>query len=96
MTVDELRASDTAPEGLTNALTALWFDAHEDWYEAHRLVQDDGGAEAAWVHAYLHRREGDAGNARYWYHLASREFFSGSLEEEWSRIAAALLSKADT
>ncbi len=72
-------------------LAALWHDLHGDWENAHRLVQDDSSPEAAWVHAYLHRREGDAANARYWYARAGRPAASGGLDEERAAIAAELL-----
>lgn len=55
------------------ALRALWHTAHDDWEGAHRLVQDDPSSDCAWVHAYLHRVEGDLGNARYWYHRAGKQ-----------------------
>ena len=58
---------------------------------AHRLVQDESSNDAAWVHAYLHRVEGDLGNAGYWYRRAGKPVAKGSLDEEWGAIAAALL-----
>jgi hypothetical protein len=71
-------------------LRALWLDARGDWDGAHRVVQDDESLEAAWVHAYLHRKEGDAGNAGYWYRRAGRAHARVGLEQEWEAIAAAL------
>ena len=79
------------PNQLSPALEALWWAAKGDWNRAHVLVQDDPSREAAWVHAYLHRVEGDLGNAGYWYRTAGRPAASGSLEVEWDAIAAALL-----
>ncbi len=79
------------PNQLSPALEALWWAAKGDWNRAHGLVQDDPSREAAWVHAYLHRVEGDLGNAGYWYRTAGRPAASGSLEVEWEAIAAALL-----
>jgi hypothetical protein len=73
-------------------LRALWFAAKGDWDKAHALVMDATGADAAWVHAYLHRVEGDLDNARYWYRQARRPGASGALETEWDAIVAALLS----
>ena len=63
MTLDEFRATigSTAPAGLTPLLSAMWHDAHGDWDQAHRLAQDDNTADGAWVHAYLHRKQGEAG-----------------------------------
>jgi len=96
MTLDEFerRASRAAPPAdLSPALTALWQDARGDWDAAHRAVQSDPGAQAAWVHAYLHRKEGDASNAGYWYRRAARPVADGGLEHEWRAIAAALLDE---
>ena len=70
MTLDEFRQSLTAtepPAGLTHALAGLWWDAKGDWTRAHESAQQDEGIEGSWVHAYLHRKEGDQGNAAYWY-----------------------------
>ena len=83
----------TPPSGLSLALQALWFDAKGDWNQAHELAQKDGGASGDWVHAYLHRKEGDTSNARYWYVRAGKPVSSESLEEEWSAISEALLAK---
>ena len=96
MTLTELKASLTAPAppgDLSPLLAALWRDAKGDWGAAHRLAQDVEGADGAWVHAYLHRKEGDAGNAAYWYRRAGRPVARVSLEEEWEQIAAALLGE---
>jgi hypothetical protein len=79
------------PSGLSVALQALWFDAKGDWAKAHELAQKDGGGSGDWVHAYLHRKEGDASNARYWYVRAGKPVYSDSLEEEWAAISEALL-----
>ncbi len=84
MTLTEFRNSldQSAPSsGLSYALQALWYDAKGDWDKAHELAQKDGGASGNWVHAYLHRKEGDAANARYWYSNAGQPFYSGSLED---------------
>ena len=73
MTLDEFRQSLTAtepPAGLTHALAGLWWDAKGDWTRAHESAQQDEGVEGAWVHAYLHRKEGDQSNAAYWYRRA--------------------------
>ena len=79
------------PDQLAPALEALWWAAKGDWDRAHGLVQDDTSRQAAWVHAYLHRVEGDLGNAAYWYRKAGRPEASDPLEVEWGAIAAALL-----
>jgi hypothetical protein len=92
--VAEFRASlavaAPAPE-LDAPLAALWWAAKGKWDEAHRIVQDEETAGAAWVHAYLHRVEGDLGNAGYWYGRAQKPVASDDLEAEWERIASALL-----
>ena len=79
-----------APE-LTAPLAALWWAAKGGWDQAHKIVQDEATADAAWVHAYLHRVEGDPGNAGYWYRRAAKPVAAGPLETEWEGIAAALL-----
>jgi hypothetical protein len=82
------------PNGLGAALDGLWWAAKGDWARAHKIVQDEQSKDAAWVHAYLHRVEGDLGNARYWYRQAGRSAHSGALEQEWSEIVATLLTPA--
>jgi hypothetical protein len=83
--------SDAAPAPeLSAPLAALWW-ASKGWDEAHRIVQDEEGADAAWVHAYLHRVEGDLGNAGYWYRQAGKPVATGSHESEWDQMVSALL-----
>ena len=91
-TAAELRESPTMPHGLAAPLAALWHMAKGDWSKAHTVVMDDESPEAAWVHAYLHRVEGDEGNAGYWYRRAARDRFSGTLDDEWTSIVTALLT----
>ena len=91
MTPTTHRTLPTPPTGVRDELLALWYDARGDWTRAHETVQDLDTAAAAWVHAYLHRKEGDASNARYWYARAGRPVPRTSLEEEWARIAEAFL-----
>jgi len=95
MTVQEFRAtvSDAGPPTVSPLLQALWHDAKGDWSRAHALAQEVADADGAWVHAYLHRKEGDAGNAAYWYGRAHRPVATDSLDAEWTRIAAALLER---
>jgi hypothetical protein len=84
--------SDTAPAPEFKApLAALWWAAKGEWDEAHKIVQDEDDADSAWVHAYLHRVEGDLGNAGYWYRRAGKPVASGSLETEWQQMVSALL-----
>jgi hypothetical protein len=81
------------PAGLAPLLQALWHDAKGDWERAHALAQEVDGESGAWVHAYLHRKEGDAGNAAYWYQRAQQPVADDSLDAEWTRIAASLLGE---
>ncbi|GAB2813612.1 hypothetical protein GCM10027043_11730 [Ferruginibacter profundus] len=69
----------------------MWHDAHGDWDAAHHLVDHLNDATACWVHAYLHRKEGDNGNAGYWYHKANKKMPAISLQQEWENIVKALL-----
>lgn len=78
-----------APGDLPPLLAALWWDARGDWARAHELAQSVETAEGAWVHAYLHRKEGDLGNADYWYRRAGRRRPAVTLEEEWADLARA-------
>jgi hypothetical protein len=95
MTREELRRSATEdpapPPGLAPPLLALWWEARGDWAAAHEAAQAGEDADSAWVHALLHRREGDLANADYWYRRAGRPRPAGSLEAEWAAIAEALL-----
>jgi hypothetical protein len=82
----------SSPEGWSRALRALWWDARDDWERAHGLVQmDEADRQCAWVHAYLHRKEGDPSNAAYWYRRAGQPVATGSLAQERQSIADALL-----
>jgi len=84
--------SGAAPApGLAAPLAGLWWAAKGDWDQAHRIVQGDPSRDAAWVHAYLHRVEGDLGNAGYWYRQAGKPVATDSLESEWQRIVSALI-----
>jgi len=95
MTPDALRHSAASaampPACLTGPVLALWWDARGDWTRAHEAAQVGEDADSAWVHAYLHRREGDLANADYWYRRAGRRRPAEPLEAEWAAIAAALL-----
>jgi hypothetical protein len=74
-------------------LNALWHDEKGDWKKAHEIAQDVFSFDGSWVHAYLHRKEGDASNAAYWYSKAKRKMPTVSLAEEWESIVADLLMK---
>ena len=87
-------AEDAAPPaGLSRDLQALWHDARGDWERAHALAQEGSDPESAWVHAYLHRKEGDEANAEYWYTLADRPAGVGDWRAEWEAVARALLAR---
>jgi hypothetical protein len=94
MTLVEFKATlkDSAPPSVAPALVALWHDARGDWDTAHTVAQDVTDRSGAWVHAYLHRKEGDIGNARYWYGQALTPEATDSLEAEWQRIVELLLA----
>lgn len=83
--------SATRAATLPPLLYALWHDAHGDWNRAHSIAQDIVSPDAAWVHAYLHRKEGDPSNASYWYRQAGRPVFTESLHTEWTILATHLL-----
>src|ERR1043165_9311586 len=82
------------PAGLAPTVQALWWAAKGDWDKAHKIVMAEEAADAAWVHAYLHRVEGDLPNARYWYRTAGKPVATDALEDEWRAIAADLLADA--
>ena len=84
-------SSKKPPSGLAAALVALWWAGNDSWDKAHDIVMSEEGADCAWVHAYLHRVEGDRDNASYWYRQARREPETGDLATEWAAILAALL-----
>jgi hypothetical protein len=83
----------SAPPGVAPALQSLWWAAKGDWDKAHKIVMEEEGADAAWVHAYLHRVEGDLANAGYWYRTAGKPVAKGELDAEWSAIAAEMLAR---
>lgn len=93
MTAEEMRASlisEQPPQGLTVPLAALWWDAKGDWARAHGLVDELETAEGMAVHAYLHRKEGEAWNADYWYKRAGRRFYRETLDAEWAALVEGL------
>ena len=79
------------PPGLTPALQALWHERRGSWERAHEIAQNHDDDACAWVHAYLHRREGDLSNAAYWYRRAGRPAARGDLDREWRDMVRALL-----
>ena len=98
MTLEEFNrsiATDAVPpDGLGLAVQSLWWDAKGDWEKAHRLAQEDPNPNATWVHAYLHRREGDETNAAYWYAKAVKPMATGPFSTERDHIVATLLADA--
>lgn len=97
MTFAEFLASLSQPAPplrLNRPLAGLWWDAKGDWTHAHELAQQDEGPAGSWVHAYLHRKEGDLANAGYWYRRAGKPASSGPLGDEWDEIAKSLLGEA--
>lgn len=96
MGMSDLKASlaeTTPPANLSQPLMALWWVAKGNWEQAHSLAQQTPTADGAWVHAHIHRVEGDLDNAGYWYGRAGKPASSAALETEWDQIASALLDK---
>ena len=96
MTLDEFKRTTSAatpPSTLSAPLRALWHDARGEWDAAHEVAQHIDDVTGAWIHAYLHRKEGDLGNAGYWYRRAQKPECRETLEVEWEEIAAALLAE---
>jgi len=90
----KLKDEGSIPDDIPSLLQSLLLDAAGDWESAHSLAQGEYNREGSWVHAYLHRKEGDLGNASYWYRNAGKSMPELSLEEEWEYIAMALLEKS--
>jgi hypothetical protein len=88
-------AQQVPPSGLSVPLAALWWDNKGDWAQAHTLVDELETKDGMAVHAYLHRKDGEAANAEYWYERAGREHYKADLTEEWETLAAALLTSAE-
>lgn len=94
MNLTEFRASLAAaapPQAASLPLQALWWDAKGDWTKAHQCAQADPSSTGAAVHAYLHRKEPDLSNARYWYSRADRGPANATLEQEWDALLLELL-----
>jgi hypothetical protein len=94
MTFEQFRSTlsqNAAPEQLSPALKAMWEDAKGNWSVAHSIAQDIEDEMGSWIHAYLHRKEGDVGNAGYWYRRAKQPTAHDTLEQEWVRIVSRLL-----
>jgi hypothetical protein len=95
MTLQEFKktlSGSNPPAGLSPLLQALWYDGKGNWEMAHNIAQDIHSKEGSLIHAYLHRKEGDEGNAGYWYHTAGEKFPTVSLEREWEMMVEKLIS----
>lgn len=92
MQASEMRTAirEGRQECLSDHLLALWHEGAGDWEQAHRIVQEMDDADAAWIHAYLHRKEGDIANADYWYRRAGRKRPMHGLDEEWASLVEAM------
>jgi hypothetical protein len=91
MTIEEFEAARA--DELDGVLLALWWDAKGDWAKAHEIAQEVPGADGAWVHGYLHRKDGDLGNAAYWYRRAGKSVAKGDSQQAWERIVAEMLGR---
>lgn len=80
------------PQDLSKPGQAMWWDAKGHWDKAHAIAQDDPDLNGSWIHAYLHRKEGDNGNAGYWYNRAGRDFPLINIDEEAREIIIHILS----
>ena len=83
------------PAEFSDALKALWYEKKGGWEKAHEYAQEDDSKAGSWVHAYLHRKEGDVSNARYWYSIAGEKFPSVSLDAEWEAMVRVFLRGMD-
>ncbi|PWT95097.1 MAG: hypothetical protein C5B52_18595 [Bacteroidetes bacterium] len=90
--IDSLKNSES-PKNMSIYLQALWEDGKKNWDRAHELIQDVEDENASWIHAYLHRKEGDAGNALYWYNRARKKMPNISLDEEWKFLVENFLKE---
>jgi hypothetical protein len=86
-------SSDAPPDGISNQLASLWYDAKNDWQKAHDLADGPTDLLSARVHAYLHRKEGDNWNADYWYRRAGEKRPDLGLDEEWELLVSRILNK---
>jgi hypothetical protein len=91
MTVESFESAGAGE--FEGALLALWWDGKGDWAKAHEIAQDVDGVDGAWVHAFLHRKEGDLSNAGYWYRQAGKGVATGDLQVEWEAMVRELLER---
>jgi len=95
VTLEEFRKTlkHSEPPAVSVLLVSLWHDARGDWGKSHELAQNVNTVDGSWVHAYLHRKEGDQFNAQYWYNRANQKMPDYTLNEEWDKIVEALVKK---
>lgn len=96
MTIEAFKTSleeNNPPEGLDQMLLALWYDAKGDWHRSHGIIQDIESKEAALIHAYLHRKQGDLWNADYWYNRAGAKRTDHTIEEEWDLLLSRFIKQ---
>ncbi len=84
---------EVPPAGISPELQSLWYDGKDNWHQAHEIAQDIPRPNGAWIHAYLHRKEGDQWNANYWYRQAGRKSPGLSLKEEWEALVRHFLGQ---
>ena len=99
MTLEEFKASlqkNDPPVGLSTLLQAMWYEGKGNWEKSHNIAQDINTNDGSWIHAYLHRKEGDLGNASYWYSRANKPVCKLSLEQEWEQISKSFLETGKT
>ena len=97
MTYDEFMSSlssSNPPANIPDVLKALWYDGKNDWESSHNIAQDINDINGSWVHAYLHRKEGDISNARYWYSRAGKREPHVSLKQEWEELVKHFIEQA--
>ena len=88
----ESLALQAPPPDWAETIRAMWFDAKGDWESSHNIAQDMHDSNGSWIHAYLHRKEGDRFNAGYWYRMAGKKFPAVSLEEEQQQLVEYFLN----
>ena len=89
-------SDEAPPANFDPALQGLWWAGKHDWDRAHGCVQQhEGDRRCDWVHAHLHRIEGDLTNAGYWYRQAGQQMATVPTDQEWEQIAVALLPGAE-
>jgi hypothetical protein len=96
MTYPEFQSSlqqSEPPQKLSDLLKAMWYDGKENWSASHDIAQEIHSTDGSWIHAYLHRKEGDLSNASYWYSKAGKPVPRVSLKEEWEQLVKEFLSR---